>query len=136
MSKEEPMESQMARTVEALQKVRWVDYAVHTDGSAQGSTRDSGAEIVVMKNEELFNEWSVPAGSVTSTFKAESIVMLEATERLVGKDDWRTATAITDPCASWRAAHRPIYKEFHNPPTSTHLHNYTSIQQLRLVNIL
>ena len=35
------------------------------------------------------------------------------------------------PCAQ-----RPIYKEFHRPPTSTHLHIYTSIQQLRLVNIL
>ena len=35
-----------------------------------------------------------------------------------------------------RAAHRPIQSEFHSPPTSTHLHISTSMQQLRLVNIL
>ena len=36
----------------------------------------------------------------------------------------------------WRGAHRPIHTKFHPPPPSTHLHIYTSIQQLRLVNIL
>ena len=35
-----------------------------------------------------------------------------------------------------RDAHRPIQSEFHRPPTSTHLHISTSMQQLRLVNIL
>ena len=33
-------------------------------------------------------------------------------------------------------AHRPIQSEYHSPPTSTHLHISTSMQQLRLVNIL
>ena len=31
------------------------------------------------------------------------------------------------------AAHRPIQSEFHRPPTFTHLHISTSMQQLELV---
>ena len=34
-----------------------------------------------------------------------------------------------------RAAHRPIQSEFYRPPTSTHLHISTSMQQLELVNV-
>ena len=96
VSKEEPMESPIAGALEALQEMHSVDYAVYTDGSAQGSMRDGGAGVMVMRNEELVNEWSVSAGTVTSSLVAESIAMMEATEWQVGRDDWRTTTVISD----------------------------------------
>ena len=89
VSKEELIESQMARAVETLQEVHKVDYAVYTNGSARGGTRDGGAGVVVMRNEELIYERSVPAGAVTSSFEAESVAMLEAKDWLVKRDDWR-----------------------------------------------
>ena len=98
INKSRPEHEQQDTAIRTLNSVANVDLWVYTDGSVNpfggaGMACYLGPDHI---SGQPIHEAHFPAGNVCSSFRAESVAVLEATNWLSARDNWSTAAIVTD----------------------------------------
>ena len=96
--KEETEAQQLRVARSVVVELTDLDTIIYTDGSAEGGVASGRAGVVVCGGEEMevLEEWSAPAGAVTSSFAAEAVALQEALGWLRNSTQWTQAAVITN----------------------------------------